>query len=245
MQVQFRWAAQLAAAALVSLFALALPAKAGMITHVTLHSAPPEGYSGQLINSAWGIDDVALLPDFAKETIYLHPGTDYWVGVEAGAWAFRIIDGQDASGCTSEGCIQGWLNLFFIRDDRGDFPVGFSDPGPYSDIASHFPTAADALAAAQWHSFDVCAIAVCGGTGSGAGELLYLRHRLHRQCWEPDLGHLRGRGPTASPPAACGHSRAAGLVAPRGGLVRPSPGRPPPRRARSVAPASRLARHVG
>jgi hypothetical protein len=164
MKVSFRRAAQLAAAGLVFLFLLAPPAGAVLIADITLQSAPPEGYPGPLIDASWTPDDVSLLPSFAKATIGLAPGNDYWVGVIAGGWAFRVTNGQATEGCTLQGCDAGWLNLFFVRDDRGDVPVGFSDPTPFSDNSSHFPTQAAAAAAAQWHQFDVGSIAQDGGT---------------------------------------------------------------------------------
>ena len=78
-----------------------------------------------------------------------------------GAWNYSITNGTgpySTQGCNpiaADGCAVGWLNLFFIRDNRGDVPVGFSDPTPFAEDSSHFPTPDAALAAAEWHQFDV------------------------------------------------------------------------------------------
>lgn len=158
MRVLLRWAAQLGAAGLLYILPLVPMAEAGFITDITLSAVPPLGYTGQIINNSWTPDDVSQLPQFAQETLYLAPADDYYIGVVGGAWDFNVTGGiapNYAQGCTADGCDLGWLNLFFVRDDRGDVPVGFSDPSPFSDDTSHFPTALDALYAAQWHQFDV------------------------------------------------------------------------------------------
>jgi len=136
-----------------TLLALLAPhAQAGsLITEFTLESVAPADYSGTLIDNSWTPNDVGALPGFAQVTIDLTPATDYYVGVVAGGWNFRIGDPDQ------------WVNIFFIRDDRGNVPVSFSDPTPFDASATHYATAADALDAATWHGFDVKTFAESGG----------------------------------------------------------------------------------
>jgi hypothetical protein len=166
MRVPMRWAARVCAAGFLFVMPLVPPAQAGFITDITLQAAAPAGYSGTLINNAWTPDDALQLPGFAQVTLDLAPADDYYVGVVGGGWNFETTGGTApnyAQGCNASGCTLGWLNLFFVLDDRGNVPVGFSDPSPFSDDSSHFPTAAAALAAAQWHQFDVFPNLLPGG----------------------------------------------------------------------------------
>jgi len=147
--------------ALALVFLRMAPAAAGvLLSELTLDAVPPPGFAGQAIGN-WTPDDLAALPGFAKATVYLAPGADYYVKAVGGGWNFAATVGAApnySTGCTSAGCATGWLNLFLIHDDRGvagqpgNETDGFSDPGP---PATAFATAQDAIDAATWHFFDV------------------------------------------------------------------------------------------
>jgi hypothetical protein len=145
------------------LLAQPLAARADLLAEFTLSAAAPSGFPGPLAGN-WTAEDRGSLPAFAKHTVYLAPAADYYVRAIAGGWDFAASEasGPDhTAGCDTAGCDIGWLNLFFIHDDRGiagqpgNETDAFGDPTPFFARASRFATADAAIAAASWHWFDV------------------------------------------------------------------------------------------
>src|SRR5215469_249828 len=120
------------------LLALPATARAGLVAEFTLSATAPGGFSGALSGN-WTAEDRGNLPAFAKHTVFLAPAADYYVRAVGGGWDFAASEASGPNhteGCDATGCDIGWLNLFFIHDDRGiagqpgDETDAFGNPSP-------------------------------------------------------------------------------------------------------------------